>query len=222
MLTTKMNSSLKLTDNLKMLFRSGRKQRSKDQLVDSTITIVSGLPRSGTSMMMKMLEVGGVEPIIDELREADADNPKGYYEFERVKDMGTGDIDWLIDARGKSVKVISMLLKDLPDTYNYEVIFMRRSIAEILASQKKMLLRNDKPTDNISDDMIQQLYEKHLSEVFPWMEAQPCLRFVQINYNDLLQKPQQALTTVNNFLSHDLDVQAMAHIIDPTLYRQRQ
>ena len=105
------------------------------------IVVVSGLPRSGTSMMMKMLEAGGIPPVTDELRTADDDNPKGYYEFERVKQMDKGDTAWVADAQGKVVKVISALLKHLPSSHNYQVIFLRRHMSEILASQRKMLIR---------------------------------------------------------------------------------
>jgi hypothetical protein len=101
------------------------------------VTVVSGLPRSGTSMMMKMLEAGGIPPLTDKLRTADDDNPKGYYEFERVKQMDKGDTAWMADAQGKTVKVISQLLKFMPSAYEYKVIFMRRNMSEILASQKR-------------------------------------------------------------------------------------
>ena len=101
-----------------------------------TVNIVSGLPRSGTSMMMKMLEAGGIEPLIDHIRKADIDNPKGYYEFERVKQIKE-DQEWLDDAVGKVVKMVSMLLLDLPPGYNYKIVFTRREMKEILASQRK-------------------------------------------------------------------------------------
>ena len=104
------------------------------------ITVVSGLPRSGTSMMMKMLEAGGVPLIIDNLRTSDEDNPAGYYEFEPVKKLGKGDSGWLADAQGKAVKVIAALLVHLPAAYTYQIIFMHREMSEILASQRKMLL----------------------------------------------------------------------------------
>ena len=107
---------------LKKLFQSTTKE---------PIVIVSGLPRSGTSMMMKMLEAGGIPPLTDEIREADTDNPKGYYEFERVKKLDKGDIAWLPEAEGKSVKVISALLKHLPAEYDYRIIFMRREMTRI-------------------------------------------------------------------------------------------
>ena len=89
------------------------------------VTIVSGLPRSGTSMMMKMLEAGGIELLIDRVRVADADNPKGYYEFERVKQIET-DQAWLPEAQGKAVKMISALLRHLPADCRYRIIFMER------------------------------------------------------------------------------------------------
>ncbi len=104
------------------------------------ITIVSGLPRSGTSMMMSMLEAGGIGSVVDGIRKADDDNPKGYFEFERVKQLKK-DSSWLVEATGKVVKVISQLLRDLPPSYQYKVIFVRRNINEILASQTQMLIR---------------------------------------------------------------------------------
>ena len=116
------------------------------------VTVVSGLPRSGTSMMMKMIEAGGIAPLTDKIRRADDDNPKGYFEFERVKKMPDGDTAWVEDAQGKAVKVIAALLEYLPQEYTYKVLFMRRSMDEILASQKQMLIRSEKPTDEISDE----------------------------------------------------------------------
>ena len=102
---------------------------------DKFVTVVSGLPRSGTSMMMKMLDAGGIPPITDNIRSADEDNPKGYYEFERVKKMPGGDTGWMKDAQGKAVKVIAALIEHLPEGYTYKVLFMRRDMDEILASQ---------------------------------------------------------------------------------------
>ena len=123
------------------------------------ITVVSGLPRSGTSMMMKMLEAGGILPIIDNIRTADEDNPKGYYEFERVKAIDKGDTEWVADAQGKSVKVISALLKHLPSDHQYRVIFIRRHMDEILASQRKMLLRRGEDPDKMDDAEMALLFE---------------------------------------------------------------
>ena len=118
---------------------------------DKTIYVVSGLPRSGTSMMMKMLEAGGVTPLIDNIRTADDDNLQGYYEFERVKAMKEGDVAWISEAQGKVIKVISALLESLPTEYNYKIIFMEREMMEILASQRKMLERRGKPSNPAED-----------------------------------------------------------------------
>jgi hypothetical protein len=125
---------------LRNLFKNAR---SKDE-VAQTVVVVSGLPRSGTSLMMQMLEAGGITVLTDGIREPDEDNPRGYYEFERVKALPKGDYEWLESARGKAVKVVSALLEYLPPEYNYKVIFMHRRMEEILASQRKMLIRRGK------------------------------------------------------------------------------
>src|ERR1700730_12387191 len=99
------------------------------------IVVVSGTPRSGTSMAMKMLDAGGMPTLTDGIRAADESNPKGYYEFERVKELDkNGDIAWLSDARGNAVKIISFLLTFLPESFDYQVIFMDRDLDEVLAS----------------------------------------------------------------------------------------
>ncbi len=185
------------------------------------ITIVSGLPRSGTSMMMKMLEAGGIPPLTDKIRAADEDNPKGYYEFERVKKLDKGDTAWLPAARGKAVKVISALLKYLPGDYRYRIIFMRRRTEEILASQKQMLIRRGEPTDRVSDEELATYFAKHLAAVERWLAAQPNIEVLYVNYNRTLQAPLETAQEVNRFLGNRLDVQAMAAVVDPQLYRQK-
>jgi hypothetical protein len=186
------------------------------------ITVVSGLPRSGTSMMMKMLEAGGILPLTDKIRAADDDNPQGYYEFERVKKMPDGDFDWLPKAQGKSVKVIAALLEYLPSSYNYKVLFMRRSMDEIMASQKQMLIRSDKLTDEISDEKLAELFQKHLAKVESWMSQQPHLSVLDVDYNDLMKNPGQYPEKIQEFLGVELDLNKMEGVIDPALYRQRK
>ena len=186
------------------------------------VTIVSGLPRSGTSMMMKMLEAGGLPPMTDNLRTADVDNPKGYYEFERVKKLEEGDIAWLPEAEGKVVKVISALLKHLPDGYEYRVIFMRRNMGEILASQKKMLQNRGEATDVVSDEEIAALFEKHLQHIRHWIETHPNVLVLYLHYSDVLADPLPQARRVNAFLGNTLNVEAMALTVDPDLYRNRQ
>src|SRR5512134_2763803 len=155
-----------------------------DQSSPQVITIVSGLPRSGTSMMMKLLEAGGLPPVTDNIRSADEDNPKGYYEFERVKQLTKGDVAWLPDAQGKAVKVIAALLPHLPAGYHYRVIFMQRAMPEVLASQRQMLIRRGEDPDKIPDDVLAKLFEKHLKQVNDWVGRQPNVERLDVNYNE--------------------------------------
>lgn len=187
------------------------------------ITIVSGLPRSGTSMLMRMLEAGGIEPLTDNIRTADEDNPKGYYEFERVKQLKQ-DLDWLEDARERAVKIISALLKHLPQdhAYAYKVIFVRRKLEEVLASQKQMLIRRGEPTDTISDERMAELFRKHLSQVEAWMGEQPNVEVLYVSYNEVLEHPQEQAQRINQFLGSTLDVERMASVVDKSLHRQRR
>lgn len=186
------------------------------------VTIVSGLPRSGTSMMMKMLEAGGIPPLTDKIRTADDDNPKGYYEFERVKQMDKGDTAWMADAEGKTVKVISQLLKYLPAEHEYKVIFMRRNMSEILASQKKMLINRGEDPEQASDEEISALFEKHLNSVMDWMAAQPNVSVIYIHYSDMLANPAPQVAQINEFLGGNMNTEAMAEVVDPDLYRNRK
>lgn len=186
-----------------------------------TVYVVSGLPRSGTSMMMKMLEAGGLETLTDGLREANVDNPKGYYEFERVKKLPEGDVAWLPDAAGKVVKVISVLLLHLPVGYHYRVLFMRRKMPEILASQKKMLVRRGEDPDKISDEAMAAHFTNHLKQVYEWLDGQRHVAYLDVDYNALLAAPEPELRKIVAFLKVPLDIEPMAAVADPNLYRQR-
>jgi len=186
------------------------------------VVIVSGLPRSGTSLMMKMLEAGGIPPLTDGERAADQDNPKGYYEFERVKKLREGDIFWLPDAKGKVVKVIGALLPYLPGEFDFDVLFMRRAMSEILASQKKMLENRQEDTEKVTDDDMAKEFEDHLKEVFGWMKKQPNIRFIEVNYNQIMDNPAPELEKVAKFLGNQVNLDEMKKVIDPQLYRQRK
>jgi hypothetical protein len=188
----------------------------------NTVVIVSGLPRSGTSMMMKMLEAGGQAILTDNLREADANNPKGYYEFERVKNMKDGDLAWMSEAVGKVVKIVTGLIMYLPAEYNYKIVFMRRDLNEILSSQKKMLGRLGKEDDNIPDDKMAKVYEEHLKEVRGWLIRQPNIETLYVNYNSMVKDPTEALNKINDFLGGDMDVSVMSAVVDKELYRERK
>jgi hypothetical protein len=187
-----------------------------------TVIIVSGLPRSGTSMMMKMLEAGGQAILTDNLREADANNPKGYYEFERVKNMKDGDLAWMSEAAGKVVKIVTGLIMHLPAEYNYKIVFMRRDLNEILSSQKKMLGRLGREDDNIPDDKMAKVYEEHLKEVRAWLFRQPNIETLYVNYNSMLTDPTESLNKINDFLGGGMDISNMSKVVDKELYRERK
>lgn len=187
--------------------------------MDKSIAIVSGLPRSGTSMMMKMLHAGGLEPISDGLREADVDNPNGYYEFERAKKI-KADRDWLPDACGKVVKMVSMLLFDLPEDHHYKVVFMRRHMDEILASQSKMLDRLGTPS-GISNDRMAALFGKHLEKITSWLATRGNIETLYVQYDEVLADPAPTAAALNRLFAGILDEQAMTSVVDPSLYRNK-
>jgi hypothetical protein len=187
--------------------------------LDSDIVIVSGLPRSGTSLMMQMLDTAGIPALTDQRRAADTDNPRGYYEFELVKKV-RHDRSWLPDARGKVVKMISQLLYDLPADYRYRVIFMQRELDEVLESQEKMLKRLNQPT--APREQIRVAFEIHLQRLHTWLPQQSCMRVLLVNYNQLLERPVEQLARVAEFLDGRPDVAQMQSAIDPSLYRNRQ
>ncbi len=188
--------------------------------MDNTITIVSGLPRSGTSMMMKILEAGGLEIVTDNIRKANEDNPHGYYEYEKVKTIKE-DTSWLKETRGKAVKMISQLLFDLPPNERYKVIFMQRDMNEILASQKKMLERMGNNKDDVSDEKMGEFFNKHLSKIMEWIECRKYIDIIYINYSDVLKSPDEQIKTLNLFLNNKLKVEGAVKVIDQSLYRNR-
>lgn len=186
------------------------------------ITVVSGLPRSGTSMMMSALQAGGMVLLVDDIRGADWNNPKGYYEYERVKKLQKGDTEWLPKACGKVVKIISALIEYLPDTHHYQIIFMERDMDEILSSQKRMLGGDglDEET-NISDEEMRQSFESHLVDVKNWMKDKDWIQTLFVSYNKALQHPLQVFQQVSEFLDHRVDPKKMIKVVDSDLYRER-
>jgi hypothetical protein len=186
------------------------------------ITVVSGLPRSGTSMMMKMLEAGGMPVLTDRERVADTDNPRGYYEFERVKKLPQGEVGWLDEAAGRAVKIVSALLRWLPDGRPYRVVFMDRDLDEVLASQRRMLENRIGGHDGAEDDRLRETFRRHLADVDHWFEGRQDLRVHHVKHRQLLNDPERELRPVVDFLGGNLDLQRMAAVVDPTLYRQRR
>ena len=183
------------------------------------ITVVSGLPRSGTSMMMQMLRAGGLTCLTDELREADISNPKGYFEFEKVKGL-RADNSWLPEAKGKVIKIISHFLACLPPELNYKIIFMERDLDEVLASQRKMLVNQGQGEENLSDERLGQIFAQQLRQVKK-MLADRQISTLFLGYKDVLEDPVEISTQLQAFLGNNLDQQAMRDVVDHNLYRQR-
>jgi hypothetical protein len=184
------------------------------------VNIVSGLPRSGTSMMMQMLVAGGLPPMTDNVRTADDDNPKGYYEFEAVKKTKT-DSSWLADAPGKIVKMVHILLYDLPSTSSYRVVFMRRELKEVVSSQSIMLERRGTDGANLSQEQLIAAYQDQLMKIETWLAEPANFSVLKVNYNELLNDPTASTAQINEFFQGRLDAAAMNGVVDPTLYRQR-
>ena len=186
------------------------------------IVVVSGLPRSGTSMTMKMLSEGGLELVTDGIRTADDSNPEGYYELEKVKELGkTTDLSWLHDARGKAIKVISHLLRFMPQTLNYRVIFIHRNLHEVIASQNKMLEQRGESNET-SDDRLLTLFEQEVKKAKNLIAARSCFDAIDVNHKDVLADPLQQATRINQFLGGRLDIERMAAAVDQQLYRTRR
>lgn len=187
---------------------------------EEPIVIVSGLPRSGTSMMMQICEAGGLTSLIDQDRKADEDNLKGYYELKQVKRLEK-DKSWLPRARGRVVKVISALLQHLPPEYRYKVLFMQRNMDEIIASQKQMLVHRGEP-NRFSDEDLARIFRNHLKIVGQWLRDQHNFEVLHVDYNQLLENPREKIAEIKGFLGKGLDDAGMAAVIDTNLYHQRR
>lgn len=192
--------------------------------VTPPVYIVSGLPRSGTSMMMRMLAAGGLPVLTDEVREADSDNPRGYFELEAVKGSAK-DASWVRQAPGKAVKVISYLLRSLPADLEYRVVFMRRSLDQVVRSQRVMLERLGQPVEQTDEEAREQL-ANHVVDVEAWLDTATHVRRLGVAYERVLADPRPQAERIAAFLGPDLgdlqlDVDAMVRAVEPALQRQR-
>ena len=186
------------------------------------IVVVSGLPRSGTSMMMRMLEAGGLSVVSDGERAADVDNPKGYFELERIKNLEQEtDKSYLREARGKAVKVISFLIKDLPDENDYRILFMRRDLDEVLASQQKMIDRLASQDSDADGAAMKEAFRNDIARVRVLCKMRPNFALCEVNYRNAIADPAAASRAVNEFLGGRLDEAAMRAAVDASLYRNR-
>lgn len=185
------------------------------------ITIVSGLPRSGTSMVMRMLEAGGMPLLVDHVRTADEDNPLGYYEFEAVKRLAR-DQSWLGQAENKAVKIITALLHHVPTTFTYRVIFLQRDLGEVLASQAQMLARQGQQAEEQNQAALMSAFQQHLQQVQACIEHHPSMQALYVQHHAIIAQPYQQAGLMSEFLGTALDVERMAASVEARLYRQRQ
>ncbi len=181
------------------------------------IVLVSGLPRSGTSMMMQMLHAGGLPVLTDGIREKDTNNPKGYYEYEKVKALQK-DNSWLTEAEGKAIKIIAQLLKHLPPDFRYKIIFMQRDLDEVLASQRTMLKRNLQMVDT----SVRDSFERELDKIYPWAEMEPNVDILYVPYAEVVDQPATQIKRIVEFLDCPMDADAMQQQIESGLYRNRR
>jgi len=184
------------------------------------ITIVSGLPRSGTSLMMQMLAAGGLPVLSDGERKADTDNPRGYLEWERIKQLPK-DPACIAEAEGKVVKVISQLLLSLPAGHDYRVIFMQRPLPEVLKSQDEMLRRRGNTAGGGDNSAIEEAFQRHLIEVNRWLTGKQNIAVLRVHYHRVLREPQATAEAVADFLEVPLNIEAMTQQVDGSLYRNR-
>ncbi|MFT6337202.1 MAG: tetratricopeptide (TPR) repeat protein [Saprospiraceae bacterium] len=193
-----------------------------DKKIKGSITIVSGLPRSGTSLMMQMLETSDLEIFTDKERTPDDNNPKGYYEHEVVKLLQTNK-RWIPKANKEVVKVIAQLLKHLPMNFRYQVIFMQRNLHEVIQSQQEMLIRNGKKikTDVLPLQLLES-YNKTLKEVNDWADKQPNVNIKYVQYADVINNPFMESMKINDFLEGVLKPEKMVSAVDQNLYRMRR
>jgi hypothetical protein len=185
------------------------------------ITVVSGLPRSGTSMVMQMVQAGGMPALVDGNRAADDDNPRGYLEFERVKSLRT-DQTWLDDAVGKVVKIIHLLLPELPEERDYRVLFLDRDLDEVVESQRKMLVRLGKPGGALPPERLKAVFTTQLKAVAAVLAGRPRTQLLYLPYQQVVGDAAWAAASINRFLGGGLDEAAMGAAVDPSLYRNRR
>ncbi|MCA9258259.1 MAG: sulfotransferase family protein [Planctomycetales bacterium] len=188
------------------------------------IIIVSGMPRSGTSLMMRMLALGGIPVLTDNCRPADSDNPHGYFEYEPVKRL-QHDASWLPRARGRAVKIVAPLLAYLPEDARRRIIWMERSLDEIMLSQQAMLRRSGQPAP--PQELVRKALARQATQILQRLHADsrssadPRSSVVAIDFRRVIDDPHETASRLCEYLNFELDVESMATAVDPTLYRQR-
>lgn len=189
--------------------------------IKGTITIVSGMPRSGTSMMMQMLQAGGLDILTDNIRSKDENNPKGYLEYQKVKSLAS-DNSWIHEGQNKVIKVIAQLLQHLPASYQYKVIFMERDMEEIIKSQQIMLGKKSEVDKKIYPTVLADTFRKQLGKTRSWIKTHPQFEVMYVYYTDVINNPTEVAENLSVFLDADLNVSKMAEAVDSSLYRNRK
>ena len=184
------------------------------------IAIVSGLPRSGTSMMMRMISAGGIPALTDSVRPADPDNPLGYFELEAVK-RTAADPSWLNGAQGKVVKMVHLLLRDLPEGRRYRIVMMHRDPDELLASQQKMLVRTGRAGAKMPAADLKRVFASQMQAVRAWLDARPHFLVLDVRYDQVIADASGEARRVADFLGIPEAAPRMAGAVDPSLYRIR-
>ncbi len=186
------------------------------------VTVVSGLPRSGTSLVQQMLAAGGFDVWTDGVRAADPDNPRGYFELEAARRL-QADADWVARARGRAIKVVSAQVRHLPPDLAYRLVLVRRDLHEVVASQQRMLARRAaEDAAGPPPERLVALYDAELRELERWLRARPAFARLDLGHAELLADPLAAARRLEAFLGAGLDVAAMARVVEPGLYRQRR
>jgi predicted Zn-dependent protease len=208
-------------EQMKDSSQANEHRRFMRENIKQKITIVSGLPRSGTSMMMQALAAGGMDILTDGLRKPDDNNPKGYLEFEPVKKLAS-DNSWVKDAQGKTVKVIAQLLQYLPAEFEYKIIFMKREMDQVLRSQQIMLKKDSEIKSNTYPAVIASAFSKQLQQLENWFATQPHMEVLQVNYSDVINNPDEQMQLIADFLEEELSVDEMVKSVDPSLFRNNK
>lgn len=181
--------------------------------INNEIFVVSGLPRSGTSMMMQMLEAAGMDLVFDSERPVDENNPRGYFEFEKVKFLGKEN-KWLEGIKGKAIKILFHQLQYLPAYLNYKIIFMKREMDKIIISQNKMLKSYGKPVSE-ENDHIKSVFNKELEQIKRWLNEQENIDVLYIKYEDVLTSTNDIAKEVARFVNVEPALEKMCKIVNP-------
>jgi LPS sulfotransferase NodH len=188
---------------------------------EACVTIVTGVPRSGTSLVMQMLAAGGHPVASDGVRRADPDNPRGYFELEAARGLAR-DASWVPALAGRAFKLVHTLLPSLPPELHYRVLFVQRRLDEVLASQRVMLARRGPAPDSAEDARLLPALEEQLARTERWLDAEAGLAWLRIEHAELIAAPGPAAARIRDFLGGGLDAAAMAACVDPSLHRQRR